>query len=548
MEKDTGSEFTQKSPGREYILLKNGLIVDGSGKTGNAGSVLIKGNKIEQISEGPIDIDCETMDCSDLVISPGFIDAHSHMDWVLAMEGYENLKNPYTAQGCTTFVTGNCGFSPGGFRTGSEHLGMIKLGAGGGFDISWTAMDGYFKRLENVGLSHNIVHLTGHGTTQISMRGLNTSPLDKGEMDELLGLLEEAMDQGACGVSFGLGYEPGMFFTKNNIREVARLVKQKDKIVTVHGRVYSFVSAFYPRESKTPHNVLSLQEMIDVAKDTGVRMQYSHLMFAGTSTHPTYKECLEVLGEAISDGVDVMIDTYPYHCGNSVINVVLPPWFLANIPANYHDNKMLNRVERGLDNMSRSVGFGYDDIQLVFANHPDFDPYNGMFIDEIANKLNISPARAVVELSEKTNGRARILNHNYSDMEVIDALIAHPACLFMTDAVAASEGVQNPAAYGAFPLLLQYSRDRHLLSLEEAVHKMTGATAERFYLKDRGFLKERLAADITVFDWKNIKDNNTIKETDQAPTGIEAVFINGRQVKKNGLVDGSVTAGVVNRI
>jgi N-acyl-D-aspartate/D-glutamate deacylase len=133
-------------------------------------------------------------------------------------------------------------------------------------------------------------------------------------------------------------------------------------------------------------------------------------------------------------------------------------------------------------------------------------------------------------------------------MEVIDALIAHPACLFMTDAVAASEGVQNPAAYGAFPLLLQYSRDRHLLSLEEAVHKMTGATAERFYLKDRGFLKEGLAADITVFDWKNIKDNNTIKETDQAPTGIEAVFINGRQVKKNGLVDGSVTAGVVNRI
>ena len=537
-----------KDSGRKYILLENGLIVDGSGKAGYTGSVLIKGNRIEQISEGPIDIDCETMDCSGLVISPGFIDAHSHMDWVLAMEGYENLKNPYIAQGCTTFVTGNCGYSPGGFQTGSEHLGMIKLGADRAFDISWTAMDDFFKRLETQGLSHNIVHLAGHGTTQVSMRGLDTSPLDTGEMDVLLGLLGEAMDQGASGVSFGLGYEPGMFFTKDNIREVARLVKQKDKIVTVHGRVYAYLSAFYPRESQTPHNVLSLQEMIDVARDTGVRMQYSHLMFAGRLTHPTYRECLEVLDKARSDGVDVMTDTYPYHCGNSVINVILPPWFLANLPANYHDEDMVNRVGRGLDNMSRNVGFGYEDIQLVFANHDDYNPYNGMFVDEIADKCNMSPSRVVLDLSEKTNGRARILNHNYSDMEVIDALISHPACLFMTDAVAATQGVQNPAAYGAFPLLLQYSRDRNLLSLEEAVHKMTGAAAERFYLKDRGLLKQGLAADITVFDWQNVKDNNTIKETDQAPTGIEAVFINGRQVKKNGVVDGSITAGVVNRM
>lgn len=526
------------------ILLKNGLIVDGTGAEGFYGDLLIRGQKIDAISRGPIGIDCETIDCTGLVVSPGFIDAHSHMDWILCIEGVERLKTPYTAQGCTTFVTGNCGYSPGAFRKSSPYKEMIKLGADRGFDLYWDSMADYFSHLKKVGLSHNVVHLAGHGTTQASMRGLNPNPLDGQELKELLTLLEDAMDQGAAGVSFGLGYEPGIFFPNDQIMEIARLVKKKDKIITVHGRAYSCVSGFY-EDPNTPHNVLSLREMIDVAEKTGVRLQYSHLMFAGSNSHPTYRQCLEELDKAVGRGVDVMIDTYPYHCGNSIINVVLPPWFLADIPANYHKPEALAGVQKGLEAMSQIVGFGYGDIQLTYAGHPDFDPYNGMFIDEIAQKASMEPARVILGLSEKTNGRARVLNHNYSNMEVIDALIRHPECLFMTDAVVSAEGVQNPASFGAFPLLLQYARDRRLLSLEQAVYKMTGATAKRFNLRDRGVLKEKLAADITVFDWENLRDNNTLKITDQEPTGIDAVFINGRQVKSNGKVDASASAGVV---
>jgi N-acyl-D-aspartate/D-glutamate deacylase len=130
-------------------------------------------------------------------------------------------------------------------------------------------------------------------------------------------------------------------------------------------------------------------------------------------------------------------------------------------------------------------------------------------------------------------------------MEIIDALIAHPACLFMTDSVVSMQGIQNPASFGAFPLLLQYSRDRNLIPLEGAVRKMTGASAERLGVKDRGVLKKGLAADITVFDREQIKDNNTVTETDQEPEGIEAVFINGIQVKKDGLVEAAALAGKV---
>ncbi|MCP4749299.1 MAG: amidohydrolase family protein [Proteobacteria bacterium] len=528
-------------------LLKNGFIVDGTGRKGYSGDLLIEGDRIKEISKTPIEVECRTVDCAGLVVAPGFIDAHSHMDWILALKEYDQLKTPFTAQGVTTFVTGNCGYSPGGFRRNSPHKGMLSIGDRRGFDISWDTMAGYYDHLKEVGLTHNMVHLVGHGTTQVSIRGLNPKPLDQEEMKELIALLEEAMEQGAAGVSFGLGYEPGMFFDKDRIMEVARAVKKKEKIVTVHGRAYASVSGFYPRDDDNPHNVLSLQEMIDVARETGVRMQYSHLMFAGTKSHPTYRQCLDVLDQAIDDGIDVMIDTYPYHCGVSVINVILPPWFLANLPANYSDKEALARVEKGLDNMSRNVGFGYDDVQLTHAGDPEYSQYNGMFVDQIAEKTGKRSSQVVVELSEKNKGKARILNHNYSNMEIIDALIAHPACLFMTDSTVSTEGVQNPASFGSFPLILQYARDRNLIPLEQVVGKMTGATAERLNVKDRGILKEGLAADVTVFDWENVRDNNTVTETDRAPTGIEAVFVNGRQVKRNGTVDPTIKAGTVLR-
>jgi len=537
------SVVVEASVSERCTLFKNGLIVDGTGKKGVVGNLLIKGKKIEEVSQGPIEIDCETIDCTGKVIAPGFIDVHSHMDWVLPMVGREELKSPFTAQGCTTFVAGNCGYGAAGFRKRSEHKRRIKPILYGGSDLDWDTMEEYFAHLRNVGMSHNLVTMVGHGTTRASIRGNDPTPLSNDEMKELLMLFEEAMDQGAWGVSFGLQYAPGIFATTDEIKQVARLVKEKGKVVTVHARAYSALSGAYELNPLgPPHNVLALKEMIDVARETGVRVQYSHLMFAGTASHRTYKQCLDVLDEAAAEGIDIMIDTYPYHCGNSVINVVLPPWFLANLPENYHDPDALKRLETEITALSTALGFGFNDIQITHGNHPDLNQYDGLFVGQIAEKRGISPFEALMEISEKSKGRARVLNHNYSDMEVIDALIKYPACLFMTDAVPAI-GLQNPAAYGSFPLLLQYARDRKLISLEEAVRKMTGASAERVNLKDRGFLKKGLAADITVFDWKGVTDNNTVADTDNAPAGIETVFMNGRQVKKNGKVDGSANAG-----
>lgn len=527
---------TQASGNR--VLLKGGLIVDGTGKKGEQGDLLIDGEKIEAISRSPISIDCEEIDCTDLVVSPGFIDVHSHMDPFVMLEGYEQLKFPFTGQGITTLVTGNCGYSSVGLQPPQD---------GQRDSNAVYTMDDYVNHVERVGLSHNVVTLAGHGVSRMSIRGMNSDPLEPAETESLHSLIAEAMDQGAAGVSFGLGYEPGIYARPDEIRGIVELAKQREKIVTVHGRAYAGVPA-PPDSDEIPLNVASLKENIDLARETGVRLQYSHLMFAGSASHPTYSQCLDVLDAAIADGVDVMIDTYPYHCGFTFINVFLPAWFLAGLPDSYRDEEMIERVEQTLEAMAELVGFGYNDIQLMHVNHPDYVDFDGMFLGEIAEAVGMSPGRLVVDLSEKTNGSANILNHNYSNMEIIDALIRHPACLFMTDSLVSMSGLQNPASFGAFPLLLQYARDRELIPLEEAVRKMTGASADRVNMKDRGYLRKGLAADITIFDWARVKDNNTIRETSNAPTGIEYVFINGRLVKKDGAVNDQILAGKAIRI
>jgi len=539
---------TDSAGSKPGLLLKNGLIVDGTGRKGFQGDLLIMGPRIEQVSDKPIELDCASIDCIGLVIAPGFIDAHSHMDRTLAYQGHEDLKTPFTAQGFTTFVAGNCGSSAGSLHRNNPYLSQITLFEKFPQPVAWDSMEGYFVHLERIGLSHNLVQLAGHSMEWITMRGRNPNPFSQDEKKAIFHRLEEAMDQGAAGVSFGLQYAPDIFCPLEQIKEVGRLLKRKNKILTVHGRAYSKVSGAYRDRGGTPHNVLALQEMIEVARETGVRLQYSHLMFAGFKSFPSYEQCLEIIEKAVADGVDVMTDTYPYHCGYSVINVILPAWFLANIPANYHDREALERVERGLSRMPDYNGFGFEDIQIMNADHPDLRKYDGWFLGDIAGDLGLSPAKTALLLSEKTKGRTHILNHHYSDMKIIDALISHPYCLFMTDSTVSVTGLQNPASFGSFPLVLQYARDRKLVPLEETVHRMTGATAERFNLKERGFLKKGNAADITVFDWQKVKDNNTVTKTDQAPSGIEAVFINGRQVKKDGQVDSSINAGEVLRL
>ena len=532
------------------LLLKNGLIVDGTGAPGKTGSVLLKGGVIEKVFHGKADVKCPAVDCAGKVIAPGFIDLHSHNDWFLASKGRMEFKAPFTRQGITTMVGGNCGFSASNIKKNirPEHLALISDNLfKAGFDaVTWRSLKEFMAVCGKNGLTHNLAMLAGHGTARASIRGFNAAPLSKEESAEMLRLLERAMDEGARGVSLGLQYEPGIFAGTGELEDVARLVKKKNKILTVHSRAYSALSPGYPiRPFGTPHNILALEEMIGVARRTGVRLQLSHLIFVGTKTWPSCDRALAIIDRAIDDGVDVKFDTYAYSCGASVINVVLPAWFLSDIPANYDNPAALRRLRLEIFGMTALLGFGYGDVQVTYGNHGELNPLNGFFADGIAKARGTSKFRALLDVSRMSKGTARVLNHRYSNPAIIDSLMKHRASLFMTDAWVESSGFQNPSAFGCFPRFLQMSRERGVLTLEECVRKMTGANAERMELKDRGIIREKMAADITVFDWNAVRDNNTVDRTDARPDGIEAVYVNGVRVYAGGKLDEKALPGMM---
>jgi N-acyl-D-amino-acid deacylase len=540
-----GSGRLKADKGR--MLLRNGLIVDGTGKKGYIGSILVENGKIVSVDPDRAPENASIHDCTGLVIAPGFIDAHSHMDWYLPVKGHAELKTPFTEQGITTFAAGQCGFGIAGFRKDSKFMNLVQNSINKSlFKIEWTDMSGYFEFIKMNGMSHNLINLAGHGTTRASIRGFDASPMKPEEMKEMLSLLEQSMDEGAYGVSLGLQYEPGLFATNDELLEIARLVKKKNKVLTVHLKAYSSLSGTYPiKPFGTPHNIIAIKEMLEIAKKTGVRLQISHLIFVGSRTFKTYPDAIALIDNARKEGLDVKLDTYAYHCGTSIINVFLPPWFLAKTPQIYEDKWAMRRLRIEAALILGLLGFGYEDIQITYANHPDLNRFNGMSIAEIAKARNMSGFECLVDIAKKSGGVAHVLNHNYSNDQIVESLIRHPATLFMTDANIALQGVQNPASFGNYPLILQTVRDKKLVSLEETVRKMTGAVAERYHVKDRGLIKEGLAADITVFDYRKIKDNNTRTQTDMKPTGIEAVFINGVQVVSKGKADGNLNAGVV---
>jgi len=549
-------QLTIESIGKQRTLLKDGLIVDGTGRKAFKGSLLIDGQKIEKVISEAVSFDGNTIDCTGKVIAPGIIDMHSHMDWVLPATSRNDLTTPFTRQGVTTFIGGNCGFGVAGFKNGSRDLTAespnqdfyktVNRRTKGLYDLQWDTIDGYFDYLQRHGTTHNLATLVGNGTTRASLQGYDPTPMTGNRMQAQMYLLEEALEQGARGVSFGLQYEPDVFVTLDEFKKVAVLVKQKDKIITVHMKAYSALSGTYPLKFYgTPHNLIAIEDMLGIARETGVSMQLSHLIFVGERTWKSYEKAFELIDQAIQDGVDVKFDTYAYHCGVSHINVVLPEWFLARIPEVFNSRWALLKLRGELTLIKNLLGFGYEDIQITKANHPDLEQYNGRFLKDIARRRDMGEFENFIDFVQKSNGTAAVLNHRYSNLDQVKAMIQHPASLFQTDATVHLEGVQNPAAFGNFPRILQYARDDDLLSLEEVIHKMSGASADRFGIQDRGTLVENNAADIMVFDWHHVKDNNTDIKTAETPSGIDYVFINGTLALDQGKINTGTRPGAV---
>jgi len=530
------------------ILLKEGTIVDGTGAQSFEGDLLIKGNLIEKVSSKSIKTDALIINCKGKVISPGFIDLHSHNDWFMPSSEHFNYFSPFIEQGITTYVTGNCGIGAFGFKENSSHLHHFddQLQTAQMKSFQWRTLDEYFKFLEKKGIHQNIATLTGSGSVRTSIKGHDASRFNENEEKDFLYLLEESIDHGARGVSFGIGYAPDIFMTLKELKTIGQLAKKKNRIITSHIKAFSSISGAYPANPfGMAHNLRAMEDMIKLSRLTGVSMHLSHLIFVGKQTWKTHEKALKLFNKAHAEGLDITFDTYGHHCGATIIVGMLPDWFMAHVPEAYDNKKLLYQARLLMKTAFILLGFNEDDIQLMAARDSSMSKYNGMFLGEIARERNEDFFKTFITLAKKSNGLARILVHKYSNKEIIEELMKHPQSHFMTDAWIEPEGLQNPAAFGTMPRLLQIARDSGVISLEETIYKMTGKNAHRIGITDRGVLAKGKAADIVVFDWNTIKDNTTEEETEAQPTGIEEVFINGKRLLKKGKAQKNVKAGMV---
>ena len=539
------------------IILCHGKIIDGLGNRPFVGHVLIKGDQIgavlkENEALPPADI---IIDASGCAIAPGFIDMHSHADWVLTSINHPKLLKCLLEQGITTIVAGNCGISPA--PVNHEKLQSLQWHNVASvcheepLNYTWRSIGEFLDKIEQLHPVVNVAQLVGHGAIRNSIANTPYVPMNSQELKTCLTELSNAFDQGACGLSFGLGLSPGMYSPIEEIEAFCRTAKASDKLVTVHLKSYAKISALYPVTIfSKPHNLRALKEMLNIARQTGVKLQVSHLIFGGTKTWPTAEDCIRMIDDAHQEGIDVMFDAYPYTYGNSSIDIMLPPEFIAAMPASFSNRWTRKKLKYKYEIGFRMVGISYEDCQLMDATIEGWEELSGLTISEIARKRNTSPFNIMLTLSEASEGAALMLYHTGSSEQILERVLSHDLCLFETDAATKSRGYPNPAALGTFPKILgYYVREKKLFSIEKAIQRMTSASAQRFGIKDRGVLAPGKAADIVIFNPETVSETPPLNGKPAGkPNGILHVFVNGTQVVKDGVYIGSAGAGQVIRL
>jgi N-acyl-D-amino-acid deacylase len=539
------------------LVIANGTVIDGTGRPRFRADLGIQNGRIAAIAAGERLIGQRALDATDLIVAPGFIDIHSHSDWILPLPNHDQILAPLLLQGITTLVAGNCGASPAPVtedsfplvRDASEALGEP-------FSPRWYSMAEFLDALERDGVLLNAAFLVGHGTLRYAAMGERAdgpAPPTAQEMDALRHLTRQALQEGACGLSAGLAYTPGVFARNEELLPLLQTVAEESAVFTVHGRAYTWVSSFYtPMILGTPHNVRSTRELLALARQAGARLQLSHLIFVGRRTWRTHRTVLRDIERAADDGVDVAFDAFPYTVGNSTVSVIFPEWFLDGFTANVNDSRALRRLKREMTLLRWTVGLDYGDITLLWGRAPELAELEGLDFAAIARRLGLPEFEAYMHVARMSEGRARILLGTYSGdggwEEPLRAVLSHPLCAVMTDTILARQGQHNPASFGTFPRVLgRYSRDLGLFPLEEAVRRMTSFPAERIGLADVGRVAEGAWADLVLFDPATVADNTTPDRPDAPPTGIRAVLVSGQVVAQDGEIVGRQRPGRVLR-
>ena len=510
------------------VLLKNGLVYDGTGAAPAEADVLLEDGFIKSVGKN-IDVEADrVVDCTGLCVAPGFIDAHSHNDFFYDYDNAEVYYRPFLEQGITTQVTGNCGFSPFGVPENCRYsanvgAGLFEAKAPGSFkDFCKNARERLFV---------NMVPLVGHGTVRIGVSGLNSAPLTEEQLHQELSLVDECMKNGAFGGSFGFMYEPGMYAKEEELVAFASKIAEYGGIVTVHPRACSKVDMGYPLISR-PHIEMALDEVISIMEKSKCRMEYSHLIFVGKSSWASIDPMLKKFYDYRKAGYDIAYDNYSMTYGASVITVICPPWYMALSEA--QKKQPFNRFKLRLvvDVTRKLLGIDYKDITVAYINDDaKYKAYEGRNVEEIARTEGRDRLELYLELIDASKGSGKVYLDKYYNEELIRRLMEDELSVFMTDAWVEPRGVQNGAAFQGYPNFLLKAQE-YGIPLEKVIYKMTGAIAKRYGFEGRGVLTAGNCADVTVFDPKGLRVYP--EEPGRKADGIRYVYVNGSCVVDGG--------------
>lgn len=525
------------------IVISGGRVVDGSGSPAFRADVAIEGGRIAAVGELGAAPAHRRIAAQDRIVAPGFIDSHCHSELaVIAKPGSESK----TRQGVTTEIIGNCGWSAFPLADASrESLMKLARPIFGYPEVEWEWNDlaGYFAQLEARGTGVNVATLMGHGALRAAVLGFDNRAPTRHELEQMVALAEQAMGQGALGMSSGLCYVPGVYADTSELVALAGVVGR-------HGGLY----ATHMRD-QVDGLVASVTEALDIGRQAKVPVLISHHKTCGRRNFGKTRVTLGMLEQARAAGIKTYSDMYPYIAGSTTIVMLLPPWVLEGgldaMLGRLADPAQRRRMDHdwihGLPGWENRVSaVGWESVTVSSVKTDVNRDIEGLTVPEGAARRGKSVCDFLCDLLIEERGEVGQILVNSCEEDML-MVLTHPYSMIGSDGIDAGDK-PHPRQYATFPKVLgELVRERKAMTLQAAIHKMSGFTAQAFGLPGIGFVREGFHADLTVFDPATIRANATFKDPRRYPDGVDWVLVGGKAAVADGESTGELNGRVLRK-
>lgn len=504
------------------IIIRNGTVYDGTGLKGRKLDIGISGDRItsmDDLKSASADI---IIDASGLVVSPGFIDIHTHTDTELLVNPLAESK---IRQGVTTEVSGNCGSSP--FPLNEMDFAEMgkNLQEKYQLQLTWRNIQQFLDELEKTKISMNYATLTGHGDLRSFVIGKNDVQPSADQLEQMKRRLAESMEHGSFGLSTGLEYAPSSYAETPELIELCKVVANNNGLYATHIR------------SEDDRVEEAVQEALQICEKASVALQISHLKACNKANWYKTEKLLEMIHQALDAGLPVNADRYPYIAYGTGLGTFLPLWARQGstdeILARLKNTDLIPDISEYATKRAQNIG-GWDRVLISSCAHNENKIYEGKYISECADQENVDPVKFVINLLRKERMKVSIIGFAM-DEENLKSVLKAPYVMIGSDGCAVApygklaQGKPHPRYYGTFPRVLgKYCREDKIFDLATAIKKMTSMSAEKLGLKARGVIRKNYYGDITIFNPATVIDKATFVDPHQYAAGIEYVLVNGK--------------------